>query len=484
MQRHSLILAALLACACESSQTHAQAEFVPLTPAAPPAPARLQFDVVAPYPATLVYALDRAGWRGHQDPRYRAWLFGAAEAAAPEWFRAYDELRRRTRRSVDQGDGSYEPFVACSYDNATLEAALACAEQQLTPSESFVLRSALERADALLQPHWLELQPALGAFQRGIEQLTSGNDGRELARILAEAARLPGDQQLAFQVVLVAKPAADVYHAQQEGHHLVVEVDRKRTPESQTHVLFHEIAHLAAKHAPARGALDAAFAGHGDAGLVAGNLWNEAFATAFGNGLAAARFDPTFQAQRSLYVDAGIDALGRALYLEWRSGKSVALDAAFAERMIELVGAAWPPARWRRKDLFTRVQVVSEHQEASAALERALRPRSLDSRTPLSPDLTEWAEPADVPRILLASVGSLRARRAMLARFGLAPRDLEQHVSAHGASAFLRTDEGGIAWLLITARSFKRLVAAASAFDAGGPLPQPGWTTLDEGADE
>ncbi|MEO8182801.1 MAG: hypothetical protein ABI895_28550 [Deltaproteobacteria bacterium] len=265
----------------------AAATELPATAAAPP----LVFQVSARYPATLLYALDRVASSRGADERYRRWLFG--DAATPPWFDAYATRRASWHTTRDSGDGYYDAYAACSYGVDTVDALVECARALLDESALEVARAALQQTDALLRQRWVELEPVLSLRQRELEALTSGAQGSDLARVLAKAAQLPQGKQLSFEVVLVARPRSAVARANQSGSYLVVEMVDERPASRQAYVLFHELAHLAARHAPGRNALERAFIGRGLPGLVAANLWNEAFATAFGNGLAARELDPT-----------------------------------------------------------------------------------------------------------------------------------------------------------------------------------------------
>jgi hypothetical protein len=443
-------------------------------PAAESAP-RVALRVSARYPATVLYALDRAAASGAGDERYRRWLF--ADDPAPAWFDAYDERRGSWRISRDSPDGRYDPYAACSFQVETLDALLACATPLLAASDLELVRMALRQTAALLRPRWLELEPILSEQQRALEALLQGEQGSKLARVLAQAARLPNHQRLIFDVVLVARPAGTVSRANQSGSSLVVEVDQKLAS-SRAPVVFHELAHLAARHAPGRDALERAFVGRGLRGLVAANLWDETFATAFGNGLAARELDASFTPERSLYDDAAIDALGRAVYLRWAAGSPVTLDSTFAEQMLELLDSTWPPERWRMSDLFARVQILSEAGDAAAILGQGLRPRALQQRVPLPAELASPPTlPAPLPWLIVATLATLQSRPDALQLFALDAESVRSRLSDHGSSLYWLEGDDELR-VLLTAPTHEGLLQTARAFAALQRPPGPGWTAL------
>lgn len=450
-------------------------------PEAPAAPPRLVFQVSARYPASVAYALDQAAASRVPDARYREWLLGRGSAKVPSWFAEYAAQRNDWQTSRHGPDGSYDAYSACSYGADTLAALLECAELVLTPSELALAQTALGEADVLLRQHWPVLEPVLQRWQRELAAIASGPRGSGLAQELARSARLPEGKQLTFEVVLVAKPRSNASRAHQAGNHLVVEVSDDREPSSQAHVLFHEIAHLAQKHAPGRAALERAFTGRGARGVVAANLWTEAFATAFGNGLAAEQLDPRFTPERSFYQDEAIDVLGRALYRRWRAGAAITLDASLAEHMLQIVDSHWPRERWRLEDVTRQLVVFSDDRAAAAQVRRGLRPSSLYSYVPVPEELavpTAAARP--VPRLVVATLSTLQQRPDVLRLFGLSPASARARVAEQGASLLWSdTADGGA--MLLTAASRAQLRDAAQALSELSLAPTPGWTSLRTG---
>jgi hypothetical protein len=314
--------------------------------------------------------------------------------------------------------------------------------------------------------------------QRDLQALTGSARAVELAETLAQAAGLADGEQLTFEVVLVARPHRTDSRANQSGSYLVVEVLEESPASRQVPALFHELAHLAVRHAPFRPALEQALVGHGASGLVAANLWEESFATAFGNGMAARALDPTFTPDRSLYLDDAIDALGRALYLRWAAGSRVTVDAALADSLLGLVDSAWPRQRWRMADLFGRMLLASEDREAASLLQASIRARSVYRWAPLPEDLTSPNELASLPRIVMATLPTLQTRSDVLRLFALEVGDVQLRLSRHGSGVYSTESDAGVQ-LLVTAQSRDGLIEAARAFAALQRPPAPGWTNLE-----
>lgn len=452
----------------------------------PPAVSRLELAIVPPRVASVVYALERVAARGGGDARYRTWLSAPGETSAPAWLEAYTALRGRDRRSVDRGDGPYDPHAACGYDAESSAAVIGCWSELLAADELEVAARALREADARLDAHWQRLAPALATAQRELHRIAHSEAGHALAEQLAELAQLPADARLVFQVVLVAKPPGGPYRASQAGRSLVLEVDAERPAAERAPVMFHELAHLVSRHAPGLAALERAFEGRGQAGLVAASLWGEAFATAYGNGLAAARLGRVHElggsasTQRAWYDDEAIDALGRALYPRLRDGPPLRLDATLGAELLRLLPEAWPRERWRPRDAFGKVHVLAEDRATSSAFERELRPAQLARDVPLPKDLERrLAEPAPLPRVLLATLDTLRARPGLARALGLEPSELVGRVTTEGPSVYFRERESGAPLVLVSAATPDALAAAARAFATTTPLAPPGWSTLE-----
>lgn len=442
---------------------------------------RLVFQVSARYAASVVYALDQAAAARAPDPRYRTWLFGEPPAKLPDWFEAYAGQRSAFETSRRGPDGSYDALARCSHGADALTDVLACAKLLLSPSQLALARTALQETDVLLRARWATLEPVLQRWQQELQAITSGPKGTELAELLARSAQLPNDQPLRFEVVLVAKPRGSEARAHQAGGHLVMEVRDDREPIQHADVLFHELAHLAAHHAPNRPALESAFNGRGASGMVAAQLWNEAFATAFGNGLAAERLDPSFDPGQSFYHDSAIDALGRALYRRWRAGAAVALDASLADHLLQLVESDWPRARWRMADVTRRLVVFSDDREAAAIVREGLRSASLSSYVPVPEHLNASGAGESAPRLIVATVATLQKRPDLLESLGLDLASARARVHQQGASLFASDGTQGLS-MLVTAASRERLQAAAKSFCSQPLAPAPGWSSLKERA--
>ncbi len=436
---------------------------------------QLDFRVSAAYPATVLYALDRAS--SPADERYVRWLFG--DAQPPDWFVGYEARRGTWRGSAGSGDTQADAYAACGYGAETLEALLECATPLLSAADLELARTALQNAAGVLQPAWLELQPVLQRGQHELQQLTSGEVGERMGQFLLQAAQLPLDQPLSFEVVLVARPSGGrVSRARQSDRHLVLELGADQAAASRVHIVFHELAHLAAQRAPRREELEQAFVGRGLPGLLAANLWNETFATAFGNGLVARAFDPRAPGERPLYENSAIDALARAVWSSWEAGVRPTLDARFSEQMLQALASAWPRERWRPADLLARVMVLSDDEAAGAALRQGIRPSWLHQEVPLPAELPPPAGSSRrTPLLIAATLDTLQRRPDVMLRFELDPREVTLEVTRHGASLYWLAGDDDVR-LLIAAPDRDALRDAARSFAGLQPLPEPGWTAL------
>jgi hypothetical protein len=334
-----LFLSAVLghACASEALPSVSSNPRAAPTPS-PSAAASVRF--LAGYPATLLYALDAAAGQRNRDPGYRAWVVGDEKAP---WLEAYAGRRPAWEVSRRPGDGAGAlTFEACAWEARELEDAIRCIEGVVGPADREVARTALREADRRMRPRWSEVGTRLARLLTDLEQGMQTEKARDLLRVLRKEAELPADVALSFDVILVAKPPGSHSIAQLTGRYLVQEVGEDRTVGALLGIAFHEVAHLAHALSPRRPEMEQAFLRSGDTGRLAGGVWDEVVATAFGNGLAAERMDPAFFADRSFYADEWIDTVGHALYREWKAGREVRLGPELAAHLVELVDREWP----------------------------------------------------------------------------------------------------------------------------------------------
>jgi hypothetical protein len=433
------------------------------------------FDVVAEYPATLVHALDAAAGVPHHGSGYREWLLGTSDAD-PDWMRAYRQRRPTWTSNVDDGDGPYEPYTRASYDAKTVDDLLERIGKILSGDDLAAARAAIVGADKLLAPRWSAEAAKLAAFGGELREALTNEKARALVARLRAACGLAADAPLRFRVVLVAQPKATRNSASTEGDHLVMEVPDGSRATREAPIAFHEMTHFAARRSPGRRALEDAFAPFGEAGVVAANYWDEAFATAFGNGIVASALDPQFAESAPLYAVPAIDAIGRGLWEKWKTS-DVALGAPLAATLVEIVGRVWPRERWTLRDLWMRCEVMADDRAIVQAFFQRVLPSSLSAQTPVPASLVRPPRPPEkVPRIVFLAKDALASKPDLLKAMGLDASDAAAH--ADPASIHFGKDEDGVPLALVVARDADALVAAASALEGSGKIPPAGWSPL------
>ena len=163
---------------------------------------------------------------------------------------------------------------------------------------------------------------------------------------------LPKGHAIHFALVTRPKAQSRVVHATQLENWLVIEVPEGAKPEERVDVVFHELFHYfyasapKAKHIAAMEALKKQKSANVFALYT---LFDEAFATALGNGLVQKRVTPDAFANamtkpRSFYNDDAIDTAAKAIVpeLEKALPKRASFDAmatTLADRMAAALGA-------------------------------------------------------------------------------------------------------------------------------------------------
>jgi hypothetical protein len=423
-----------------------------------------------------MYALDGAAGLPKHDPGYRAWLFGDDE---PKWLATYAKRRDSwTRPWHDDAGGGASEFDTCGWTTETFDELRACLEE-VVPSEDLpTLSVALSDTHAHLSAKWPLIEERLKKLGVELTAALATEPALDLVRKLRREASLADETELRFSLVLVGKPPGSHSYARQMGAHLVHEVSPSETSGGLLGVAFHEMAHLAHRMSPERPALEAAFVLLGDSGRLAGNAWDEVVATAFGNGLAAEAFDPAFRVSGSFYDDELLDALGRALYLEWRAGQEVRLGAPLAARLTRLVDAnGWAERSPVGRYLWYLVVTAERSSTLAKALDgidtrSAYRSRPIDDTMSARVGLPPWA-----PRVVLATVDELAAHPALVARTEIPEKSWTSALLGHRAAAFRRTDASGALMFVIVANDATALESAMPEFAALPRMVPEGWTS-------
>jgi hypothetical protein len=431
---------------------------------------------VATYPATLLYALDGAAGLRNHDPGYRAWLVGNER---PGWLADYAAHRDSWQGVVrDDAGGGAPTFDVCGWTTQTLEETRKCLDDVVPWTEHAILEKALDEADQRLSPKWPAIEAHLTSLTAELARSLATQTAGELFQKLRREASLSDDTPLRFNVVVVGKPPSNHSYARQVGGYLVHEAGGDETSGGLLGVAFHEMAHLAHHMSPERPALDRSFLALGDSGRLAANVWDEVVATAFGNGLAAEAFDPAFRVGESFYADEHLDAVGRALYLEWKAGLDVRLGPSLAKDLTRLVDANWSPDERPVGRYLWYVAISAEAQSTLAgALDgidarSAYRTQPIDDAMAAPSGLPPWA-----PRVVLATVDELVAHRNLVARTGIPEGSWTSAVDAHRAAAFRRTDPDGTLLFVIVAKDPESLGKAMPDFARLGHMVEDGWTS-------
>lgn len=467
----------LVGCSAASSSNEPAPSEAP-APAAPAAPSPAEVSdpirVSARYPATLLYALDGAAGMANHDAGYARWLLGSD--VRPAWLDAYAARRRSWSGAASPKDAP--ALDACGWSSEDYDALLACVRRVLPDGERAIAETALREADKLLRSRWETISVRPKSLVPELETVVRSEEARALTMTLRRSSQLPDGTPLAFEVVLVAKPPGSHSFARQQGPYLVHEVDPKVTAGSLASVTFHEIAHLAHALSPARAETERAFMAHGDAGKVAANVWDEAVATAFGNGLAAEKLDPAFRADGPFYDDTWIDTVGRALYRGWKEGRAPTLGPTLAPLMVETVGRVWPEEQRLAERYLWSCSIRADDASVLAQALDGVHARNVYRRTPVDDavrgevDLPPWA-----PRVVLVTAAQLEARPALRTRVAMPEGSWTDALATTGTAVFRHDDPDGTLVLVVVADTVEQLRRGLPAF-AQGTMARAGWTAV------
>jgi hypothetical protein len=433
-------------------------------------------DISIPYAATLLYALDGAAGELRHAAGYEA-LLGID--GQPAWLEAYRNARGALRAQVEDEDGWYTPLTRCSYEHADVQSFLRCAKP-VAGEHAAAIETAVREADARLAPKWGELSKGLGSFGVELARSCTGPVADELLAKLRTISSLPEGAPLAFTVVLVSKPAGGKHYAHQEGPYLVLEASDEIRTGRLAAVVFHEISHLAFHRAqPAVDALEGALASGGDVGVVAGNLWEEALASAFGNGLAASKVDPKWRETDAMYADPAIDAVGHAVFERMRAGETFTLSDAMGPRIQHAVESAWPRARWRLRDVLQRVVLFADDPDLARTFSTRVRAIASYTKAPFGDDLDRAAKaPPGTPRLVLSTASTLRARKGVLSALDLSSKELDARLASAPAILRWMHDARGIPLVVLIGRDAASTRAALERWSSAERLPAAEWTPL------
>jgi hypothetical protein len=459
-----LLAATLVACVTNDARRAPPA-------AAPPTVAPLR--VTANYPATLLWALDGAAGLPNHARGYEAWL--GFQENDPRLASFRERRPKWIERKGNPQDPSLDPFLSCGLETAELAGVATCLRRALPPPDAAIAEDAVAQADAGLRPRWTALAADLNARVEPVRELLRGHAIASAIAALRAAASLPDTAVLASSVVFVANPDPNGSRATLVGTTDVLEIDHRSSPAEQTGIVAHEITHVAVAQSPRTKDVEPALAGHGVAGVIAAAEWNEAFASAFGNGWVVSQLQPGLSDTRSLYGVPIVDALAHGLVRQWAAGARPELGAPLAQQLIAAMRDA-PPERWSVADVFARSVAFSGDDSVAAAFQDAASRVWAYRDTPLPADAERPAvAPPLAPMIYFATLDELAVRGSLLGALGLTEDEAKDHVASSPATIYWR-ESGGVPVVLVVARDAASLRAAASWLAASPHLPPAGWS--------
>jgi hypothetical protein len=451
----------------------------------PPAPpvADHHLRVSAAYAATLVWALDRAvGLDGSilspnaRVKGYEAWL-----GLEPDDARLVSFRERRPKwivRPDSQLLPPVDPYLSCGLASNELSELTACLRRVLSPEDARVAEEALAPADAGLRPRWAAMAPELDAKVGPVREMLEGHQVTAALAELRTIASISDSVELASAVVFVANPNPNVSQGIFVGTTDVLEIDHKSSPAEQAGIVMHEIAHTAVAASPRTPEIEPALAGQGVAGVIAAAEWNEAFASAFGNGLVVSRLQPGSPDARSLYGRPIVNALAHGLLHRWIAGDKPELGAPLAAQLIAAMREV-PRERWTVSDVFARSRAYASDESVAAAFQEAASPVFQYRDSPLPSDLTRPKEcPPLVPTIYFVTSAELGAHGSLLDALAIRSEDAAARLSSKRASVHWQ-ERDGVPVVLVVARDAAALLAAAKWFAASTTLPPVGWSDAE-----
>ena len=297
-------------------------------------------------------------------------------------------------------------------------------------------------------------RPHLETFSAGLTRLVAE---KRLDRLTASVARFYGvasDASLAIEIHLLARPrrAGPTTFGEQVENYALVEVLPGEQPEERVDVVFHELFHyLYGRMAEDRKlALRRAFIASPDpAALATFNVFDEAIATALGNGIVLERVKGdealarAMSKEGSLYNDPFVERVAKRLlpFVEEKLAKGAALDEPFVATYVAEAGAALGEERGSPLLALKMYSLVFESHELRSlhgAFANAVRPRLAGASVGFGPESRELfltrPEMSGAIFVTTAGLGGLRGWEAIL---GPATLDSARELaSRHGAFVF------------------------------------------------
>ena len=467
-------LVAVLACAMAACGGEQRRESPLMSRSATPRQRALPvFEVLAPYTASMLHGVEHADPE-HEENRVAEGLpamLRAFQARSPNW------LRSPYHQHID---ATFVPHRACAYRDVPFETFLECVRRVLPARDAGFALEALRAYHVLAAQQWRQWSGYLGPIARELSRKVQGREGQELSEILFGAAGVDPFKLPRFQIVLVRQPPGSRLLGAREERTLVLAIGGDRSVASLAETAFHELAHYAVQYSSRVERIEIEFQNFGDIGAIAANHWNEALATAFGQGLAASRLNPRFCFQRSMYGNETVDALAHALYLVWRGDPYLELGPTFARRFVNIAKESWPPNKWQRSDFLARAEVYAPSSGALDTFQDRMRAQRFWGRAPIPAHFSRDPQaPPMVARIILATPGDLKAAPWVTQSLGITADDLRRQPGHTGKAELWRRQPNGARLILVLGRTPNLLNEAIVHFWAKADArPSEGWAEL------
>lgn len=431
------------------------------------------FEVIAPYSATLIHALEYAAPGAPEHAR----IAGLPGMLAEFQLRSSRWVRSPYHQHID---ATFVPHRACAYGDVSLQSLQSCLARVLPAEDAAFARQAVLAYHSFSAKRWQSWSSYLGPTARELARIVQGREGALLSKRLFDALATPDRKLPRFKIVLARQPPGSRLLGTREERTLILAIHGDRGTASLAETAFHELAHFALQYSNRVQSLEEEFQNFGDVGAIAANHWNEAFATAFGQGLAAARLNPRFCFERSMYGNETVDAIAHALYLLWRKDPLLEIGASFARRLVGVVRKAWPAERWRRLDFVVRAEVVASSARVLDAFQSEMQTQRFWGSAPIASTYTRDASaPPMVARLVVATPQDLARARWALAGLGITLRDVDLALRPTGRAQLWRSQRNGAKFVLIVGRDEPRLMQAVTRFwDEAELAPLDGWARL------
>ncbi len=318
-----------------------------------------EFDIRVPYTATLLVALhDLARVPGSFSAAstWKPW-FGDWVTHPPTWLRNYRNAFIRLKRSPyyrhTLGHG-YGAFYYCANTDRPIPELIDCLQRLYAPQDSLTIKTAVTHIDERLRVHWAQYQKPMGEFAEKMRLLLHQRPTPQLIQELRWFFDLNPSLKLGFTLVLVVIPPRDpslIGGGRQHDTVLTLAVNVSSSVAQHAEIVFHELSHLASKHTLYRNAFIQGASTAGISGAITKSYAEEAMASAFGQGLAAARLNPNFDSRKAVfYYHPAIDAIARGLYEYWKVDRSLRFGSAFGAQLAHIVEQSYPQHRWTFED--------------------------------------------------------------------------------------------------------------------------------------